>query len=81
MFSGKSEDVKAYWLVKFVKSGALEVIPFSWKVNDAECWYPKSKKSDADLLDMVKACGAATPRRNFKKYTVKYMFAAGKRRE
>lgn len=66
-----------FWLVKFVKTGALEIIPYTWRVNEMECFYPKTKRSDPDLLDSIKTCMQPIPKRNFKKWVVKYLFKSG----
>ena len=75
-----SAENHAYYLVKFVKTGELEVIPCTWRYSDTECYFPTHLKNEEERLEKVKNCVPPVPKRNFKKYPVKYIYGTGTER-
>ena len=47
------------WLVKLKSKpdpniDSLQIVPDSWVVNDTECWFPKNKRPNHTLEQLVK---------------------------
>ena len=63
-----------------VKTGELEVIPCTWRYSDTECYFPTHLKNEEERLEKVKNCVPPVPKRNFKKYPVKYIYGTGTER-
>ena len=79
-FYSYSAENHAYYLVKFVKTGELEVIPCTWRYSDTECYFPTHLKNEEERLEKVKNYVPPVPKRIFKKYPVKYIYGTGAQR-
>ena len=72
-----ARETHAYYLVKFVKTSELDVIPCTWRYSEEECYFPINLKNEEDRLQKVKACLPAVPKRSFRKHEVIYIYGTG----
>ena len=66
-----------FWLVKFKTNSALEIVPFTWLINNRTCHYPTSVRSEEERIKKVKAVQPALPKKNYKKYDIVTMHYSG----
>lgn len=65
-------------LVKFLKKGDLDIVPYTWLNEDKLfCYYPTGLKSSEERIRRVKTFAQPMPRSKYKKYDVTEIHSHG----